>query len=71
MEQDESKQMPADAESTDPRVHHELKQLCGTIMRSTKSSEKMDNVKTNDQQWYGVVPDSFDVWTAWSQCVSV
>ena len=32
-------------------------------MRSTRRSEKMDNVKTNDQQWYGVVPDSIDVWT--------
>ena len=40
-------------------------------MRSTRRSEKMDNVKTNDQQWYGVVPDSFDVWTASSQCVAV
>ena len=48
-----------------------MKQLCGTIMRSTRRSEKKDNVKTNDQQWYGVVPDCFDVWTAWSQCVSV
>ena len=27
--------------------------------------------KTNDQQWNGVVPDSFDVRTAWPQCSSV
>ena len=26
---------------------------------------------TNDQQWYRVVPESFDVQKSWMQCVSV
>ena len=57
--------------STYCRLQANVKQLCGIIRRATRRSEKMDNAKTNDQQWNGVVPASFDVWTAWSQYVSV
>ena len=51
------------------KVHHELnatykrfdvKMLCGTIMRGNETFKEMDYEKTNDQQWNGVMPDSFD-----------
>ena len=47
--------------------YDDVKMLCGTIMRS----KEKDYAKTNDQQRNGIVPDSFDVRTAWPQCSSV
>ena len=38
-------------------------------MRGNETFKEMDYEKTNDQ-WNGVVPDSFDVHTAWPQCSS-
>ena len=40
-------------------------------MRSNETLKEMDCVQTNDQQWNGVVPDSFDVRTASPQRSSV
>lgn len=51
--------------------YDDVKMLCGTIMRGNETFKEMDYAKTNDQQWNGVVPDSFDVRTAWPQCSSV
>ena len=39
-------------------------------MRGNETFKEMDYEKTSDQQWNGVVPDSFDVRTAWPQCSS-
>ena len=46
-----------------------MKQLCETIMRGNKMFKEMK--KTNDQQWYAVVLDSFDMRKTWTQCMSV
>ena len=40
------------------RLRTNVKQLCGTILRGNEMLKEMDHAKTNDQQWYGVVPDS-------------
>ena len=51
--------------------YDDVKQLCGIIMRGNETFKEMDYAKTNDQEWNGVVPDSFDVRTAWPQCAPV
>ena len=43
------------------RLRTNVKQLCETIMRDNEMSKDMHCAKTNDQQWYEVVSDSFDV----------
>ena len=53
------------------RFDDDVKQPFGTFMRGNETFNEMDYAKTNDQQWNGVVPDSFDVRTAWPQCPSV
>ena len=71
-ELDESKQMPAGAQSTDPggdalaQMEYPL-QIAderGAAMCNHRANQRvfkeMDYVKTNDQQWYRVVPDACD-----------
>ena len=71
-ELDESKQMPAGAQSTDPggdavaQVEYRL-QIAderGAAMCNHRANQRvfkeMDYVKTSDQQWYRVVPDACD-----------
>ena len=41
------------------------------FVRRREASKEMDYAKTRDQQWNGVVPDSFDVPTTWPPCASV
>ena len=43
------------------RLRTNVKQLCETIMRGNEMFKEMNYAKTKDQQWYGVVPDSFGV----------
>ena len=43
-----------------------MKQLYETIMRGNEMFEEMNCAKTNDQQWYGVVPDACDVRKTWT-----
>ena len=50
--------------------YDDVEQLCGIIMRGNETLKKMDCVKADDQQWNGVVPDSFDVRTASPQRVT-
>ena len=52
-------------------LYDDVKQLCGTVMRDNEMFKEMDCAKTNDQQWNGVVPDSFHVRTTWPQCTFV
>ena len=40
------------------RLRTNVKQLCETIMRGNEMFKEMNYAKTNDQQWYEVVPDS-------------
>ena len=42
------------------RRHEDVRQPCGTIMRGSETSREVDYT-TNDRQWTGVLPDSFDV----------
>ena len=93
-ELDESKQMPAEAESTHPggghrelrqrvfsmqrrgwntdcRLRTNVKQLRETIMQGNEMFKETNYAKTNDQQWYEVASDSFDVRKTWTQCMSV
>ena len=37
-------------------LYDDVKMLCGIIMWGTETFKKTDYVKTNDQQWNGVVP---------------
>ena len=53
------------------RLRTNVKQQCKSIMRSNEMFKEMKCAKTNDQQWYGVVPDSCDVRKTWTQCMSV
>ena len=48
-----------------------MKQLRETIMQGNEMFKEMNYAKTNDQQWYEVVSDSFDVQKTWTQCMSV
>ena len=47
--------------STDCRLRTNVEQLCAIIMRINEMFKETNYVNTNDQQWYGVVPDSRDV----------
>ena len=51
--------------------YNDAKQLCGTVMRTNEMFKERDYAKTKDQQWNGVVADSFDVRTTWLPCASV
>ena len=46
--------------STDCKLRTNVEQLCAIIMRINEIFKEANYVKTNDQQWYGVVPDSCD-----------
>ena len=48
-----------------------VEQLRATIVRSNKMFKETNDVKTNDQQWYGVVSDVCDVRKTWTQYMSV
>ena len=66
--------MKGGVDGTEERLlssREDVKQLCGTIMRGSETSKEMDYTKASDQQWNGVLPDSFDVRTAWPQRASV
>ena len=47
--------------SADYRLRTNVEQLCAIIVRINEMFKETNYVKTNDQQWYGVVPDSCDV----------
>ena len=53
------------------RLRTNVKQLCETIMRGNEMFKETNYAKTNDQQWYGVVPDFFGVRKTWTQCMFV
>ena len=48
-----------------------MKQLRETIMQGNEMFKETNYAKTNDQQWYEVASDSFDVRKTWTQCMSV
>ena len=56
-ELDESKQMPAGTQSTDPGGDAEAQVDC----RLRNDRAKQQDVKTNNQQWYRAVPDVYNV----------
>ena len=55
-ELDESKQMPAGTQSTDPGGDAEAQVNC----RLRNDRAKQQDVKTNGQQWYRAVPDVYN-----------
>ena len=57
--------------NTDRRLRTNVKQLHETIVRNSKMFKETNYVKTNDQQWYRVVPDSCDARKTRTQCMSV
>ena len=71
-ELDESKQMPAGAQSTDPggdavvqmeyplQIADEREAAVRNDRANQRVFKEMDYVKTSDQQWYGVMPDACD-----------
>ena len=57
--------------STDCRSRTNVKKLRETIVRSNEMFKEMNCVKTNDQQWYRVVPDVCDIRKTRTQYMSV
>ena len=57
--------------NTHCRLRTNVEQLCAIIVRINEMFKEMDYVKTNDQQWYGVVPDVCDVRKTRTQYMSV
>ena len=57
--------------NTHCRLRTNVKQPRETIVRNSKMFKETNYVKTNDQQWYGVMPDSCDARKTRTQCMSV
>ena len=57
--------------STHCRLRTNVEQLCAIIVRINEMFKEANYVKTNDQQWYRVVPDACDVRKTRTQYMSV